>query len=246
MTQKDNHYFSHTYKINSFLVNGQGKLGLYALLNILQDCSWLHAKELGHGSVVVENKKLLWVLTRQKLQMKHWPVWGEEIEVHTWLRPIESIFGNRDFEIFYQGKSIGLATTSWLLLDADSRKPFKDIAKIKIPILKNVDLKIEAQKIILKDNAQKVQSFKVRNSDMDMNQHVNNTRYAQWILDSIPYEKHFQHKLEAYQVNFIAETHTGEEISIYYIKEEDNKISQFYGLREEDQKIVFSAELTVD
>lgn len=47
-------------------------------------------------------------------------------------------------------------------------------------------------------------------------------------------------------MNFIAETHTGEEISIYYIKEEDSKISQFYGLREEDQKIVFSAELTVD
>jgi hypothetical protein len=37
------------YNVNTFLVNPKKKLGLYGLLNLLQDAAWIHATHLGHG-----------------------------------------------------------------------------------------------------------------------------------------------------------------------------------------------------
>ncbi len=43
-------------------------------------------------------------------------------------------------------------------------------------------------------------------SDLDMNNHVNNTRYVKWILDSIPIEYHNTMKVNEFEINFLNET----------------------------------------
>ena len=82
--------------------------------------------------------------------------------------------------------------------------------------------------------------FSVRNSDLDLNGHVNNTRYAQWLLDSVSEESHRKYILTDYEINFLAETKQGEEISIYGGEIEPDKF-QFQGFRARDQKVVFAA-----
>jgi acyl-ACP thioesterase len=53
----------------------------------------------------------------------------------------------------------------------------------------------------------------VRYSDLDLNDHVNNTSYARWILDSYPVEFHRAHRVGSMSINFLAEM-GGDDVAI--------------------------------
>src|SRR4051812_23092940 len=99
----DNVIATHDYEISSFLVNPQKRLGLYSLLNILQDAAWRHVTKMGHGDQAIAERKVFWVVTRQNLVMKQWPEWGNRIQIRTWIRSPEGAFAARDFEILQNG-----------------------------------------------------------------------------------------------------------------------------------------------
>jgi acyl-ACP thioesterase len=241
------------YEINSLLVNSQRRLGLYSLLNLLQDIAWLHATHLGHGYENVLEKKMSWVLTRQKVVMTTWPKWGETLEIRTWLRPMQPPFVVREFEILQNDQVIGSASTSWLMIDIETRRPLKrGVSELDEYFRTDYRLPFDAPKIVLHEGQQNLATFQVRNSDLDLNEHVNNTRYAQWILDSIPMEWHRAYLLHEYEVNFIAETRSGDHITIQKSDEgtevekaEASRWVEFRGWRESDQKTVFSARMLI-
>jgi medium-chain acyl-[acyl-carrier-protein] hydrolase len=237
--------WSQSYKVNTFLVNPQKKLGLYGLLNLLQDTAWIHATHLGHGYESMLEEQTAWVLTRQKLVMKKWPHWGDDIELKTWIRPITSIVAIRDFEIYHAGEKIGECTTQWLILDLKTRKPAEKVLGLTEDEFRyDAPPIVDASKIQLKNDLTKLADFQVRNSDLDLNGHVNNTRYAQWILDSVPEEKHQEYLLQEYEVNFIAETKSGDAIAILGAELGPDKF-QFQGIRGSDSKIMFAATMKV-
>ena len=235
---------SQTYPVYSFLMNRQGRLGLYSLLNLLQDTSMAHSNSLGHGHQKTSAEKhAFWVLTRQKVSMKDWPHWNSEITIRTWVRPADGAFAIRDFEISVGKNVIGEAVTSYLLLDSVTRKPkSKGAGFLDYAAREEGHLLFEAEKIAPRTGATTVARFEVRNSDIDMNNHVNNTRYSQWILDAIPIERHSQVVLRDYAVNFVAETKLGDVVEVQAI--DADPTSYFQGIRLSDQKIVFTAELT--
>jgi len=55
----------------------------------------------------------------------------------------------------------------------------------------------------------------VRYSDIDMHHHVNNTIYIEWILDSYPFEMNQTHQIHTFEINFLAESSYGDEISVH-------------------------------
>lgn len=237
--------WSQHYNVNTFLVNPQKKLGLYGLLNLFQDTAWIHATHLGHGYESMLEEQTAWVLTRQKLTMTEWPKWGDDVEIKTWIRPITGLLAIRDFEVLSNGRKLGECTTQWLILDLKTRRPLEKSLKLSLDETRQ-DCRafIEAGKIQHSPQVKELAQFHVRNSDLDLNGHVNNTRYAQWILDSVPHEKHTEFILREYEVNFIAETKSGDLISILGTTLSDDSF-QFQGLRTSDNKTVFAATLKV-
>lgn len=237
--------WSQKYEVNTLLVNPEKKLGLFGLLNLIQDTAWVHASHLGHGYEEMIRDKTAWVLTRQKLKMSRWPVWRENLELRTWVKPIEGLLAIRDFEVFVNQHKIGECTTQWLIMDLITRRP----AEKKLNLSENEFRQdapelLSASKIILQKDLKEFAEFHVRNSDLDMNGHVNNTRYAQWILDSVQAEKHSEYHLDEYEVNFISETKSGDHITILGGALSEDRI-QFQGVRKQDQKAVFAASLRV-
>ena len=240
------------YLASTFLVNRYKKMGLYGLLNLLQDTAWIHATHAGYGFEDMITEQKIWVLTRQKLVMQQWPDWGDEVQIHTWIRPYQSAFSNRDFVIWNKGEKIGECTTSWLAVDLETRKPVRfriPHAEEDLLNTKKV-LMLETSKIELLDDLITIAEFQVHNSDLDLNGHVNNTRYAQWITDSLPEDSAEKYQLHSYEVNFLAEVKSRDKIIIKsdFTKPEmkNNKNFQFQGYRLADQKTVFVASLKLD
>ncbi|WP_081111963.1 acyl-[acyl-carrier-protein] thioesterase [Bdellovibrio bacteriovorus] len=248
---KTSNSWEEQFKITSLLVNPLGRLGLFGLLNLLQETAWMHAEKFGFGMKDMESQGLFWVLTRQTVEISKWPSFGNEVHIRTWLRPPEGAFVTRDFTILDSNKQeIGKATTSWLALDRHTRKilPIQKLRNWE-DITSTENTGLSTDKISVAGAYTKLAKYRVRNSDLDINQHVNNTKYAQWILDSIPYSLHKGLRLKSYTVNFLAETHLGDEVQIDRAEnscdpETTNQgASTYRGICVEDQRILFTAKM---
>ncbi|MBC7465071.1 MAG: hypothetical protein H7256_03695, partial [Bdellovibrio sp.] len=141
------------------------------------------------------------------------------------------------------------ATTSWMTLDAETRRPKSvDYKEIFSNLQHPEKIETEDEKISPEKTEQTtIAEFKVRNSDIDQNNHVNNTKYAQWVLDAIPFQSHHEYDLTSYSINFVAETKLNDLVKIQNGPRtnelESSFQTQFQGVRESDGKIVFLAKL---
>ena len=242
--------WTREHEVASFLANPQKRLGLCGLLALLQDAAWRHAEHLGFGFESIAEQRRIWVLTRQKVVMRSWPAWGETVRVRTWVRPSSGPLASRDYEVTTaDGAVVGACTTSWLVVDSTTRRPARlDLSDADLTHRVPEAVPFTAPKIPLRDDLVHRARFDVRNSDLDVNQHVNNVRYAQWILDSVPLDWHRRFTLLEYEVNFLDEARAGDVVSI--LRSDDHHPDgapfrmQFQGLREADNRTVFAARLT--
>lgn len=231
------------YPVTSLLSDFQGQLGFYALLQVLQDTAVHHALELNLGREVMRAQNLFWVLVRQKVEMQRYPQLGETLLTRTWLRAQEDGQVLREFELTNEkGEACGQATTLWLTLNADTRRVVKiDAHQLLRGLARDESTGLEAVRV--RPEAPFTERFRltVRNSDIDGNLHTNNTRYGQWAWDALPLAALQGHQVSGYEVNFLAETRPGDVISLEEAVPSDWRALR--GVRESDQKVVFTARL---
>ncbi len=235
------------YPINSLNIDTSRKLSLYGLLGILQDAAWEHASILGFGYEDALKKGFFWALIRLKLEMTAWPQWHNTLSLKTWTLPVSGIFATREFELFIGADKIGSCSTTWVILDPDSRKP-KVLEKAELMYQPRTDHSVgfSADKIVTPDHLKALKTFEVEISDLDVNHHANNVKYAQWMMDSIPKEFHEKINIRSFMINFLAEVFLGDEIEI--LSNLDTTLpatDSFYftGERRSDSKKVFSARI---
>jgi len=239
--------FKEEYKVRSFNVNLRGRVGLYTILNFVEDVGWRHGRKLG----IKLGDDLSWIFTRQKLTMTEWPRMDQNVSLLTWLRPpLSETFLLRDYEIYLQDKKIGEATSSFSAFNLKTRKlerqnwqPFSHLWSPEGSV------QLQPTKIPPVTSARSLAVFEVRNSDIDLNNHVNNTKYAQWILDALPIALLKQGaELLGYEVNFISEARVGDVIEIQVAEEIKNEgsvtVTQFQGHHKTEGKVMFTALLT--
>lgn len=237
--------FKQEYKIRSININSNKRLGLYGLIGLLQDTASEHAHTLNFGYETMINQGYFWVLVRQKLKMSAWPKWHDFITIKTWTTPPDGFYATREFEIFLENNKIGECSTSWMALTTKDRKPI-EISEIKNNFLPRTDyhLNFKSSKIIATNNLKPQKKIEVKISDLDMNNHVNNIKYSQWVLDCIPFEYHKKYTLKEFEINFLNETFLGDTITLYSNFNENNlNKAIFLGKNEKTSKVTFIVKL---
>ncbi len=242
--------FTQTYDVNTIVLDHQKRLGLVGMLNFLQDIAWMHASKLGWGYDDLIAKGTIWVLSRQKLVMTDWPVWEDKVTIRTWPRRSGSIMALREFEIHAGDKKVGECTTSWIVLDWNTRKVQKlDRIMFGVETRDEGVLDISADRIAPRQDLKEAARFEVRNSDLDVNGHVNNTRYAQWITDAMSAEDLAKFRIDEYEVNFLAETGLGDAVVIETdggVPDANGRITrQYQGRKTSEDKPAFAAKLVL-
>ena len=203
------------YAVNTIVANAQKQLDLVGLLGILQDVAVTHADHLGHGYEATMDAGTIWILSRQKLVVADWPMWKDQLTVRTWIRPVRGPLVHRDYEILVGERKAGECAAAWLALDARTCRPVRPtFVGAQFHCRLDYALPLTPEKIALRRDLATVAQYCVRNSDLDMNGHVNNTRYAQWILDSASPETYRTRRVVSYEVNFLTEVQVGDTVAI--------------------------------
>lgn len=208
--------FTHAYKIHSYESDFEGHAQITAFLNYMQESAWNHAEQLGVGYSYLLQKNLAWVLGRLRLQVFAWPHWGETITLHTWPSGADRLYCFRDFKFLDPaGATIAVASTSWLVVDLDKHRPQRTETYINLPTDGAERVFTEfAPKVAALEAGKNNSSVSVKTSHLDVNGHVNNVKYVEFVLDSFPIEFRKQHRLLDLKINFMNEALYGDEILI--------------------------------
>ena len=239
--------WTQPYKTASYMVNFEKKLALPFLLSMMQESAWDHAAHLGQGHHETSARGAAWVIVRQRVEMWEWPHWEEVMTLRTWLRPPSAAMVVRDFQFYLGERQVGQAAAHWITIDEGHRRPVR-LGFPDNPALFRQDghLEIEPSKLVVPEELVLLEEFRVHNSDLDLHGHVNNTRFADWILNSLPLSMLRSHRLTDYEINFLAEANPEETVSVFgtalaTLRPGDS--GYFQGRRTSDGKPLFNARL---
>jgi medium-chain acyl-[acyl-carrier-protein] hydrolase len=230
----------YKFPIKSYDSDQNGKLTLQALFHFLQECAWDNARMNDFGFEYLEKQNAFWVLSRIFVQINEYPEWKDEIEIKTWPKGVDGFFAIRDFQIKKGDKIIGNATSYWLILDKDSKRPKRldDFNFVHENFVKEEAIKQNLGKLLYKGDLKELDRRKVYQSDLDVNKHVNNATYVRWILDS--FFNATREPICEFEINFLNELMLNDEFIVNYGIDNDDYI---YILKDLNQKEICKARL---
>lgn len=195
------------------------------IFRAMQRAAEIHANELGWGYDVLKAKNIAWVLTRTQLQMQKYPNVWDQITVATWTGLVKHSVFPRYFEFrASDGSVLGKAVTLWVLLDLETRSMVSaDKAQIEVPedeghvpalSFPSAPRELKGVEPELKE---KVPAY----MDFDINGHVNNTRYIDWLCDLFAPECYEEHFIRELTVNYAGEILPGTELTLMFATENE-------------------------
>ena len=239
--------YKENYTVHSYEVDTNANALLTAIGNYIQDIAGKHAEILGFGFEDMMKKNQYWVLSRLRIQMMKFPVWNQEVVIETWPSGIDRLFANRDFRIFNgKGELFGNASSAWLIIDRRSRRPQNPDSLIgQYPNLNVSPDKKSLEKLPAIDGGNDYLPYRVKYSDLDQNNHVNNVKYLQWILDSYPDDFCAKNRIVTFEINFLSESSLGERIRIESVYPDQSQIVYHHALfLMDDEKEICRARIT--
>lgn len=188
-----------------------------AILQYFQAVGTAHAAQLNMGrDYLVEKYHASWILVRVWYHVLRPIHAGEIMRMDTWHRGASGIIFNRDFEMYIGEEKVGEGISAWVVADVDTRKMLRPsaidtIAGAQVPQrVGNKQLKL------IREPDEKVWVYDrcVRYGDIDVNGHMNNTRYADVLMDALSPEELKDRFISQLQLNYSQECLMGETMKI--------------------------------
>ena len=204
-----------------------------AILESMQEAAGVHSVLLGCGREELLKNHIVWVLSRCELHMTRYPRMGEKITLQTFPIAVRRYFFPRYFYFTdAQGEMIGKAGSLWLLLDTQTRHmlPPGGIARL---IPDNHDLSVPMNLPATVNNLQGEEFVTERipqYTDLDVNGHVNNARYADWLCNALGIDCLRRYEPESLLLNFNSEILPEHRVMLHRVlKDQEYRLSGYTG-----------------
>jgi medium-chain acyl-[acyl-carrier-protein] hydrolase len=205
------------FTVRSYEVADGGTASLSNICNYFQEAAGVHADLLQFDITQLHEKGLTWVLFKMQAEVYRFPERWEDISVKTRPSAGDGLRAFRDYELLdADGNRIAAAVSQWMVLNLKTRRPVRIPEEILELGLKNAQHIIEPDTSMLKEispgSAEPERILKVGVHDLDMNRHVNNVKYIDWVTGYLPQELIQGFSCTAIQVQYMAESVAGDEI----------------------------------
>lgn len=212
-----------------------------AVLDLFQDASAQHAVETGVGYDDLIGRSYIWVLLKVKFKIISNPEKFQKVIVKTWpLEPNKFIYRRECCIENENGERLIVGSSEWVIIHSEKRR-----------LVANTKLYAFADgfhtEMMFEERLEKVKDFEGNGtarivnagfSEIDVNNHVNNTKYANYVLDAIvPDEKDV---LSVFQIDYRKEVLEGTQLKIYHSTEDNGVLAK--GLND-DGDIMFACRL---
>ena len=240
-----NPIWENKFRIRAFDVDSNGRLKVNTIIDYFQDAASNDAERLNFGYSNFVPRGLTWVLSWAKFEFINYPKFMDEVMIQTWGKKQFKLYSMRDYLLFNsKDEIICRGTSAWLLIDSKSLRP--KILPQLFPEIKMLDSKDALsdlpQKIIPSSETEIIYSTQIRYSDIDLNQHANNAKYIELMLDCFDQEFHKKHTMKTLTVSYNAQSKYGDEIQLSKGTEKDIPLTHYVEAKNlSSSKMVFQA-----
>lgn len=211
------------YVVRTYECAPDGSLQVPQLLNFLQEIASNHAAKLGFDFPVIDaatGARGAWVLAQIRLHMDRHPKWRDCVRVRTIPHDGRGLFAHRDFDIeLADGTHCGIATSRWMVIDPATRRAVRipeSVAECHSPfepLFGAGDPFSRPRYPAEPGDGESRREYRVMRAHIDLNGHVNNVHYVNWMLESVPGDIASSLKLSDLEIVYRSETLYGETVS---------------------------------
>ncbi len=204
-----------------------------SILDVFQDIAGVSAENTpGMGFEELKGKGLFWALTRVKYEVVATPPLHARVIAKTWpLAPTRMGF-QREYTIHdLEGNLLVKGTSDWIVMDFEKRSfvSIKDIYDGPDDFSEERNFEKRIRKVHDFEPSGKAHRHTPGYAEIDVNGHVNNTKYANFVLDAIDLgESDF---IEQFQIDYRQEVRKGQPLEIFTKREDKTIVAK--GLNEE-------------
>ena len=224
--------YTQHFSLNDSHVDCFGRLKPSCLLQFIQEVASVHGSAMGADYDSLMAKNLFWAILRTRVQITRLPRSGETIRLETWPMPTTRVAYPRSVIAFDgRGNELFRAITLWVMMDRTTRTM---VLPAKSGFL--FEGRLEGNELAVPGSLaprpmEYTASRRVCFTDLDVNAHMNNTRYFDWIYDLLSAAFHRKNSLREFVICYLSEAREGEQLTMHY--EAKDGILQVEGTRPE-------------
>lgn len=214
-----------TYRLRTSDFDRYHKILPATLLDMFQDMAGEHADYIGIGYDGMHENNLFWILLRVKYEVIRMPKLYTDITASTWPHEPKKGFFVPDYVISdADGNELVIGSSQWGIADLTTRR---------LVAPKNVKYDIDEYypKCNFDYELKKLKDFEITDdlvpyeiisgyTDIDVNGHVNNIKYANYVINAIELGK--DEIIKDFQIDYRKEVKEGEKLLVYHVREGNN------------------------
>ena len=212
-------------RVESFDVQPNGNIKISSLLKMLQKAAGDDVNSTPLNYFSLAEKNIAFVLTKMTVKMLDDIKLYDELKIVSHPRKVRGATFPRDFIIYIGSKQVALARSLWVLLDLEKRTILRPSAIDDIGSLPPSDEDIfeigDVRRVVDQNSLHRTNVLQVSYSHLDMNNHLNNTFYSDFVFDCISPERHISDKGLYLQINYNAEARMSDELHIFSVENDD-------------------------
>ena len=203
--------------LGDFQLDCMGRVKTATLCDFLQAAATSHAEILGVGMQDLIGQGLTWMLAKMDIAFGDWPASHEKLALRTWPSGVRGrLICCRDFDMRdAAGRTVLKATSEWVCVNFETRK----LARLgpELLTLAPPDApKVEVEPMPSLDEAVFTPAgecrIPVRRADLDINRHVNNVHYIEWLFEPLS-DAAYGRMLRHLTIGYHAEALAGDEVT---------------------------------
>ena len=234
------------YEVTYGETDGRKDCRITSMMNFFSDCC-LSQEEENNINYLDNENETTWVFFDYEINIYRYARYREKIKVKTYVSSIRKFYSNRIFEAYdMEGNLIAKADVLAFLINKKTRRP----ARIKDKEYNVHDIDKDSSKLLRKklsfESFEKEDinmNFHIRYLDIDLNKHVSNIKYVEWILETVPVDIVLNYKMEKIKIKFEKEITYGHNVIIKSkIIREEKSIKVLHRVKNEEGNTITLAE----
>ena len=232
-------FYSEQHKLKNYETDFKREIKPSALLGFFQEAAGANSEEMGLGFDDLKASGMFWVLSKMSVEILALPHFKDDIIVETWPHsPNKAIF-ERSFRIKDASGNIMVnAFSRWCILREGGRIVPASSVKNTIPsYIEERAVTSEFFTPVSIVGAEPVFKLKIANSEYDLNGHVNNIKYADYIFNCFSVEELRSRVLKSFQIHYVKQSYEGDVLR-FYRQEQGNGVFLLEGVKNDEEVVV--------
>ena len=233
---------SRDYLVHYYEIGRNHRLTLPALMHYFEDIATLNSEAKGLPLDYYWKTGQVFLLLKWDIAIRSWPRFNESVRIETHPTSFKKFLANRKYAVYTADNNlIAEARSVWIFANIKTKKPVRVPAEIFEAF--GIPPESEAQFDPLEELPE-IADFPsaipilVGKRDLDNNGHVNNVRYVEWALESLPEDFARDRTISRVKIHYKKELREGNEAALLTaLTQNGNSAVSDHSIRAGDQEL---------